>query len=147
MKLSTRTRYGLRAMLELSLRETTEPVDSRAIAASQGLSKRYLDNIIASLRRAGLVQSVRGASGGYRLSRAPETIRIDEIVTVLEGGLDLVRCDDQPGGCERFGRCATQEVWRRCSDAVRREMSDISLAELASLQRDLDQKADASPLP
>ncbi len=147
MKLSTRTRYGLRAMMELAMRGTTEPVDSRAIAASQGLSKRYLDNIIASLRRAGLVQSVRGASGGYRLSRDPGTIQVDEIVTILEGGLELVRCDEQPGGCDRNGRCATQEVWRRCSEAVQRELSHISLAELAALQRDLEEKDASSPLP
>ncbi len=138
MKLSTRARYGLRAMLELTMRETTDPVMMRSIAAEQGLSKRYLDNIFATLRQAGLVHSVRGASGGYRLARPAAEIPALEVIEALEGSLQLVACAEEfAGDCDRYGACATSELWSDASSAMRRVLDDTSLASLAQRQRAL----------
>ncbi len=145
MKLSTRARYGLRAMLELTMRDTTDPVMMRSIAAEQGLSKRYLDNIFATLRQAGLVHSVRGASGGYRLARGAAEIPALEVIEALEGSPQLVACAEEfAGDCDRFGTCATSELWRDSSAAMRRVLQDMSLAALADRQRALDATADGA---
>lgn len=136
MKLSTRARYGLRAMLELTMRDTADPVMMRSIAAEQGLSKRYLDNIFATLRQAGLVHSVRGASGGYRLAREAAEIPALEVIEALEGSLQLVACAEEfAGDCDRFGKCATSELWLSASTAMRAVLSEHTLADLARRQR------------
>ncbi len=143
MKLSTRARYGLRAMLELAMRNTTNPVMMRSIAAEQGLSKRYLDNIFATLRQAGLVHSVRGASGGYRLARPSAEIPALEVIEALEGSLRLVACHEEfAGDCDRYGQCATSELWQDASRAMRTVLRDTTLDDLAERQRALDGAAD-----
>ena len=144
MKLSTRARYGLRAMVELATRDTTDPVMMRSIAEEQNLSKRYLDNIFATLRQAGLVRSVRGASGGYRLARPPELIRADEVVEALEGELNLVPCGSEFGSdCGRFGACATSELWYQATEAMRAVLKGTTLDTLVQRQRELESGADA----
>ena len=144
MKLSTRARYGLRAMLELAKRDTTSPVMMRSIAAEQGLSKRYLDNIFATLRQSGLVHSVRGASGGYRLARPADEIFALDVIEALEGDLSLVACKEEFGGdCDRFGRCATAELWRDASTAMRSVCSAATLSSLAARQDELEDAAGA----
>ncbi len=144
MKLSTRARYGLRAMLELAKRDTTSPVMMRSIAAEQGLSKRYLDNIFATLRQSGLVHSVRGASGGYRLARPADEIFALDVIEALEGDLSLVACKEEFGGdCDRFGRCATSELWRDASTAMRSVFSAATLSSLAARQDELEDAAGA----
>jgi len=140
MKLSTRARYGLRAMVDLAAHKGDAPVMMRAIASNQTLSKRYLDNIFATLRQEGLVQSVRGAAGGYRLSRKAEEIYVDEVVQALEGNIVLVHCEDEFGGCDRHGRCAASEVWFDASIALRDTLHAVTLADLVIRQEVLDQE-------
>jgi Rrf2 family transcriptional regulator, cysteine metabolism repressor len=148
MKLSTRARYGLRAMLELAKRDTTSPVMMRSIAAEQGLSKRYLDNIFATLRQAGLVHSVRGASGGYRLARTADDIFALDVIEALEGDLSLVACREEFGGdCDRYGHCATSELWSNASIAMRAVFSDATLGSLAARQAVLDSEGLAAAEP
>ena len=140
MKLSTRARYGLRAMVDLAAHTDGAPVMMRAIASNQTLSKRYLDNIFATLRQEGLVLSVRGAAGGYRLARKPEDIRVDEVVEALEGNILLVHCEDEFGGCDRHGRCAASEVWWEASKALRDSLRGVTLADLVQRQENLDKE-------
>jgi len=143
MKLSTRARYGLRAMVDLAMHGDGTPLMMRAIAEQQDLSKRYLDNIFATLRQAGIVSSVRGASGGYRLSRPADAIRVDEVVEALEGDLALVACHEYAEDCHRHGKCVTSEVWARATDALRTSLSSETLADLVVRQRQLDAEAEA----
>jgi len=145
MKLSTRARYGLRAMTDLAMREKGAPVMMRSIAANEDLSKRYLDNICATLRQEGVVRSIGGAAGGYRLARPPAEIRVDEIVAALEGEILLVHCDQEFDGCDRAGRCATSEIWQQASDALRTTFSAVTLADLAVRQAHLEAEAGLEP--
>jgi Rrf2 family transcriptional regulator, iron-sulfur cluster assembly transcription factor len=145
MKLSTRARYGLRAMTDLAMRDDGAPVMMRSIAANEDLSKRYLDNIFATLRQEGLVRSIRGAAGGYRLARPADQIHVDEIVAALEGEILLVHCDHEFDGCDKQGRCATSEIWQQASDALRSTFSAVSLADLAERQASLEIKAGLEP--
>ena len=150
MKLSTRARYGLRAMVDLATHSDGQPVMMRAIASNQVLSKRYLDNIFATLRQEGLVLSVRGAAGGYRLARPAEDIRVDDVVSALEGDILLVHCEDEFGGCDRHGRCAASEGWWNASKALRDSLHDVTLAELVVRQKWLDKEfaeVDAAEAP
>jgi Rrf2 family transcriptional regulator, cysteine metabolism repressor len=144
MKLSTRARYGLRAMVDLAEHGGDgAPLMMRAIAEQQGLSKRYLDNIFATLRQAGLVRSVRGASGGYRLACEADDIRVDQVVEALEGNLELVHCEEHAKDCTRYRRCATSEVWHAASVALRDSLSSMTLADLVKRQAELDVAAEA----
>ena len=138
MKLSTRARYGLRAMVDLAGHTGDTPVMMRVIAQNQVLSKRYLDNIFATLRQEGLVLSVRGAAGGYRLARKAEDIRVDQVVEALEGNILLVHCEDEFGGCDRHGHCAASEVWWNASKALRDSLRAVTLADLVEVQKLLD---------
>lgn len=134
MKLSTRARYGLRAMVALAMRADDAPVMMRSIAEHEGLSKRYLDNIFATLRQEGLVLSVRGACGGYRLARPAQDIHVDEVVEALEGDILLVHCAAEFGGCPKHGSCATSEVWENASTALREAFHAVTLQDLAERQ-------------
>ena len=127
-------------MVDLATHSGEAPVMMRSIAANQVLSKRYLDNIFATLRQEGLVLSVRGAAGGYRLARKAEEIRVDEVVAALEGNILLVSCADEFGGCDRHGHCAASEVWRDASTALRDSLHAVTLAELVERQKWLDRQ-------
>ena len=131
MKLSTRARYGLRAMAEIA-RRPGEFTTSEAVAKAEGLSKKYLDAILGQLREAGLLEAVRGMHGGYRLTRPAETITAAQVVEALEGGFAIAPCADGASLCERASHCPTRPVWRAASEAVRKVLDELTLAELAS---------------
>ena len=99
MKLSTRSRYGLRAMLVLGMHDSDEPLMTKQIAEEQNLPVTYLEQLMLTLRKAGLVNATRGAKGGYVLSRDPNSISLAEIVEALEGPLDIADCADIPNCC------------------------------------------------
>jgi len=113
MKLNTKMRYGTRAMLDLalSLENGNTVVSVREIAARQQISSKYLEQLLASLRSAGLVRSVRGAHGGHTLTRPPDQINLWEIYTIFEGVGGLVECTTSPEICDRTDECVTQEIW------------------------------------
>lgn len=138
MKLSTRARYGLRAMVELGAHEGAEPLMMRAIAERQNLSKRYLDNIFAVLRQQGLINSVRGAAGGYSLARSADQITAVEIVEAMEGELLLVHCSEN-SGCDREGACAAQELWVEASVALKETLGSWTLQQLIDRQLSLEE--------
>jgi Rrf2 family protein len=132
MKLSTRTRYGLRAMVELARRSGEGPVSMEAIARSQALSRKYLHALLSTLRRAGLVKSLRGASGGFVTSRPPAELTLGEVVRALEGPLDLVRCVTDGRACSRSARCVTRGLWSELSRAMEDRLDGITLEDLAA---------------
>jgi Rrf2 family cysteine metabolism transcriptional repressor len=138
MKLSTRTRYGLRAMVELASYATKSPIMVRKIAEKQQISKKYLDIIFTSLKVAGLVRAIRGATGGFLLTRAPEAIRISEIVAALEGALAPVECCQSPEVCDRSTHCAAQQLWNRLAAAIQDTLDSTTLADLVATQGKLD---------
>ena len=129
MWISTRAQYGMRALVEVAL-GGDRPTSLKMVAERQGLSQQYLEQIFARLRRGGLVESVRGAHGGYRIAHLPSSIDALEIVELLEGSLVPVVCIEDEKACDRVGNCATEGLWRRVDAAVRSVLSGTTLADL-----------------
>ncbi|MCX5780887.1 MAG: Rrf2 family transcriptional regulator [Firmicutes bacterium] len=133
MKLSTRGRYGLRAMIEMALTEDKSPIATRTIAERQGISERYLEQLMVPLKRAGLVKSVRGSQGGYNLGRDPEKITAGDIIRVLEGPIAPVECvsETNPESCQREDYCVTRLLWTKVRDSIAEVLDSYTLADLA----------------
>ena len=134
MKLSTRSRYGLRAMLVLALHEGDEPVMTKEIAERQNLPVTYLEQLMLALRKAELVNATRGAKGGYVLARDPRSIPLLEIVEALEGPLDIADCADVGSCCLDPGACALKDIFLRANQALHDVFQEVSLAQLAEDQ-------------
>jgi Rrf2 family protein len=130
MKISTRGRYGTRMMLDLAAHHDQGPTPLREIAKRQDLSVKYLEQLIIPLKAAGYIRSVRGARGGYTLARKPDKISIGQIIKVLEGGLSLVDCVEDPRVCEREKNCPTRDIWLRMSDRLMEELSSLTLRDV-----------------
>jgi Rrf2 family protein len=133
MKLSTKGRYGLRAVLDLAIYGETEAVALSGIAERQKISISYLEQLIAKLKKAGIVNSVRGAQGGYLLAKKPEDISVGDILRALEGDLNPVNCTEVVGGnetCSGSDLCVTKYVWKRISDSINNAVDAIKLSEL-----------------
>jgi len=139
MKISTKGRYGARAALELALRYGMGPVMVREIAESQGISERYLEQILNTLRTAELVKSTRGAKGGYELAKPPGEITLGDVVRALEGPFDIVSCTGDYE-CRREMICATFAVWKEVKEAIEGVLDSISLEELAERHRKMERK-------
>lgn len=136
MKLSTRTRYGARAMLDLALRADPGPVSTKEIATNQQVSVKYLESVLASLRKAGLVRSLRGAGGGHVLAKPADEITLRDLFEVLEGTEALVPCSYEPELCDRAALCVTRDVWTEMYAAAMAVLGNITLAELARRARE-----------
>jgi len=132
MRVSTRSRYGLRFMAELAASYGRGSVSMKDIARSQGLSEKYLSQILITLKSAGLVKGFRGVHGGYILAKSPDEITLKDIVNVLEGDLSLIDCVNDPGKCPREPICVTQEVWQKVGHAISQTLDSITLSELAA---------------
>jgi len=130
MKISARSKYGLRLMLDLALSHGKKPSLLREIAERQEISEKYLGQIIIPLKAAALVKSFRGARGGYSLSREPGRINLREIVEILEGGLVFSECVERPSVCTRSRTCVTTGVWNKVGQAVAKTLEEITLADL-----------------
>lgn len=135
MKLSTRGRYGVTAMYELALNYGKGPLSLRNIAAKQDISDNYLEQLICSLRNAGLVKSTRGAQGGYVLTKDPSEITIGDIITIMEGPIALVDCllneaDSSDQVCKKAGECVTRGVWEMVCQSINDVLNSITLADL-----------------
>ena len=136
MKLSTRGRYGVRLMLELAIHYGEGPIILKDIAEREGISEKYLWQLINSLKTTGLVSSIRGAHGGYVLGKAPEAVTLREIFQVLEGPLCLVDCVDNPSVCERSSSCITRDIWVEASKSIQQTLEDITLAAMVARQKE-----------
>jgi Rrf2 family cysteine metabolism transcriptional repressor len=132
LKLSTKGRYGLRAMIDLAQAEPGEPVLMAEIARRQGLSRKYLHSLLVALKNAGLVRSVRGARGGYVLARSPGSIRAREVFEALEGKLAINHCVEKPSLCPRYRSCEARKLWKAVNQAIFDVMEGVSLRELAA---------------
>ena len=146
MKLSTKGRYGLRAMIDLARYSEKEPVSIGSVAARQEISERYLEQLVALLKKAGLVKSIRGASGGYVLAKAPEKISVGDILRALEGSLEPVKCAafdaDSGEGCMASDGCVTKYVWRKINDSINDTVNKIKLDELIQESKSINPDGD-----
>ena len=138
MIFTTKAEYGVRLLVELGRQASGQPVSLKAISEAEGLPLAYLERIVALLKKAALVESTRGAHGGYRLSRPAESITMDEVVLALEGAVAPMSCfvDDSQEGrvlcshVEDGHACATKLLWTRVQGSIVRTLRDISLNEL-----------------
>ena len=141
MKLSTRSRYGVRLMVELALNYGKSPVFLKDIAKGQNISEKYLSLIIIPLRGVGLVTSTRGAYGGYNLAKDPSQITMKEIVDVLEGDCSLVECVKNPSTCPRVPICASHDIWAIIEGKISETLSSITLDILVKMNQEKAGKA------
>ncbi|MBZ4662456.1 MAG: Rrf2 family transcriptional regulator [Caloramator sp.] len=132
MKLSTRGRYGVKAMFELALNYGSEPLSIKTISEKQNISEYYLEQLFGSLRKAGLVKSIRGAQGGYVLSRPPSEITVGDILDVLEGPIEISECIDDEDNCSRIEYCATRLLWIKIRDSVNQVTHSITLEDMVN---------------
>ena len=138
MKLSTKGRYGLRALLDLALHNEEEAVSLQSIAERQNISMGYLEQLMRLLKKEGLVTSVRGAGGGYHLAREASEISVGDILRALEGDLDPVDCmalKHKEGGCVGQDACVTRYVWQKISDSINETVDGILLSTLLEESR------------
>lgn len=145
MKLSTKGRYGLRALIDLALYSENETVSIASISARQNISESYLEQLIAKLRKAGLVTSVRGAGGGYKLAKPAAEISVGDILRALEGNLDPVECPglDEEVGCSGAEFCVTKYVWQKINDSINQTVDEIKLDQLIEESRSVKEAAGA----
>lgn len=139
MKISTKGRYALRLMLDLGMNHTGEPVSLKDVAKRQEMSDKYLEQIISVLNKAGYVRSIRGAGGGYVLTKAPSEYTVGMILRLTEGDLAPVSCVGQEAiACERKTDCVTARVWEKINDAVNDVVDHITLADLMEWQSEMN---------
>jgi Rrf2 family protein len=145
MRLSTQSRYGVRAIFDIAYHSEGLETQVKDISRRQGISQRYLEQIFQKLRRAGVVGSKRGPSGGYFLGKKPEDITIAEIVQITEGSINPVRCIDTESStqlCERSGECVTQIVWSEAGKRLREYFDSVTIKDLCTLAREMGIKKD-----
>jgi Rrf2 family protein len=135
MKLSTRARYGMRLMLVLAQHYGEKPVFLKDIAKSEEISEKYLSLIMIPLRASGLVNSSRGAYGGYSLGREPDRINLKEVMDVLEGDSCLVDCVKDPSVCRRVSTCVSRDVWSIIGERIADTLRGMTLADLVGKTR------------
>lgn len=137
MKISTKGRYALRLMIDLGENNTGTPVSLRDVAKRQGISEKYLEQIISILNKAGYVRSVRGAQGGYLLRREPKEYTVGDILRLTEGSLAPVTCvEDEDMPCERQDNCVTVIVWKKINEAINNVVDNITLQDLVDWQNE-----------
>lgn len=134
MKLSTKGRYGVAAMYDLALHYGQGPISLKSVAQRQSISEHYLEQLMGTLRKAGYVKSVRGAQGGYTLTKEPYQITVGDIIRIMEGPIAPVDCllsgrvnNDY---CDRAGICVTRGVWAKVRDSINSVLDSITLADL-----------------
>lgn len=130
MKISTKGRYALRLMLDLSINHTGSYIPLKTIAQRQHISDKYLEQIIHQLSKEGLVQSARGAMGGYRLARTPEQYSVGEILRIVEGSLAPVSCLDCSSPCDKIDSCITIGLYKKIQDAIDSVVDHTTLADM-----------------
>jgi Rrf2 family cysteine metabolism transcriptional repressor len=137
MKISTKGRYGLRALVDLSIYgKTGAPVLLSDIAKRQGISEKYLEQIANRLHKSGLVKTVRGRKGGYLLNKRESEIRLTDIFEILEGPICLVDCVAKPGLCKKSSLCSARDIWSMLSDTIIETLSRYTLADLVNMQNE-----------
>ena len=149
MKLTTQSRYGVRAIFDIAYNSEGLETQVKDISRRQAISPRYLEQIFQKLKRAGIVGSKRGPSGGYFLSKKPENITVGEIVRITEGGIDPVLCldpEDSAQPCDRLGECVTRLIWNEAGNRLKEYFDSVSIKDLCGmaqkmgLRKELDRR-------
>ena len=130
MKLSTRSRYGTRLMIDLAEHGFDKFVQLKDVAKRQGISLKYLEQIVIPLKKANYLVSARGAGGGYRLAVSPEEITVGEIVALLEGGKSIAHCSAKPEVCDRAQSCLTRNLWIETAEVLFGKLNSVTLSSL-----------------
>ena len=130
MKLSTKSRYGLRAVIEIAKTYGSTPAKRKNVAANQGISDSYLENILIVLKNNRIIETTRGVKGGYVLSKPPREITVLEVVNSLEGPLDLVDCVGSNATCAKTDTCATRTIWKELADAWQAILGRMTLQDV-----------------
>ena len=133
MRLSTKGRYAVTAMLDLAIHHGEGPVTLAGISESQGISLSYLEQLFARLKRHGLVEGLRGPGGGYRLSRRPDDISVAQVITAIGEGIDVTQCNGNEN-CQGGERCLTHELWTKLGNEIYSFLDNITLQSF--IQRD-----------
>lgn len=136
MKLSTRTRYGVRAILELAEKDGSGPLRVKTIAQSQDISAKYLEQLMSILKSAGFVRSIRGSKGGYMLAKAPNQIKLSDVFDCLEGHVTTVECVEDKDYCARAADCVARQVWAQVQQAITNVLQSITLQDLVDRAKD-----------
>ena len=143
MKLSTRGRYGTRALLDLALHQGEEPILLKDIAQRQEISLQYLEHLMTPLIAGGIVRSTRGARGGVSLARPPEGVRLSEVIRLLEGSIAPVDCVNNPGVCSRSELCVARDIWGELKRAMDEILESTTLQDLVERQKRKEQPEEA----
>lgn len=138
MKLSSRSRYGFRAILELAVAYGEGPIRIKTIADKEDISNKYLEQLMAMLKATGLIRSVRGPRGGYTLTKPPGQIRLREVFVALEGHLTTTECLEHPDYCPKCTDCVTRQVWAQIHDAIMGVLDSMSLQDLVDKTKGVD---------
>jgi Rrf2 family protein len=136
MKISTKIRYGARAMLELAYHYGEGPIELKEIAKRENISLKYLEQVINPLRTAGLVKSIRGAKGGYSLAKPPSEICLYDVVETLEGPLNLLECLRDSKVCQKVPSCVTRDIWQEVSEAISKIFYSVTLEDMVNRKMD-----------
>lgn len=132
MKLSTRSRYGLKAVVDLAVYYGGGPVPLPQLASAQGISEAYLEQLLRALRKGGIVETARGAQGGYSLVRAPDQISVEQVLSVLEGSTAVVDCvDTESSGCKNACTCSARPLFLKLQNKINAVLSETSVQDLA----------------
>ncbi|UCH21945.1 MAG: Rrf2 family transcriptional regulator [Deltaproteobacteria bacterium] len=130
MKLSTRSRYGTRLLVDLARYNDQAPIQISEISKRQDISVKYLEQLIRPLKKAGLVTSVRGAKGGHRLAKKPEQIKLGDIVRLFEAHSDLVDCVSSPEKCDLADDCRVRLAWKEANEVLYQKLDSFTIADL-----------------
>lgn len=140
MKFSTRTRYGLRALIDIGLNQKEKPVFVKDIARRQNISERYLEHIMLLLKNAGILKSKKGGKGGYEFLKKPSEISVREIFEILEGKISPVECVEKKEICARSDNCAARDLWCRIRDEIVKILNKVTLETLIEQQKKKNKK-------
>ena len=147
MKISTKGRYALRLMLDLAINDGEELIRIKDISKRQGISEKYLEQIISNLKRAGYVKSLRGAQGGYRLSMEPKEYSVGMILRLTEGNMVPVGClEEKEENCKRMDSCITIRLWAMLNDAVKSVIDKVTLQDLVDWEKEAQGKRETESL-
>ena len=130
MKLSTKTRYGTRFLIDLAEHYNEGPVQAGFVAERQGISVKYLEQIILPLRKANLIKSIRGRKGGHMLARPPQEIKMGEVFEALEEGIDFACCVNDPHTCKRSANCKSRDLWDILTVTIYDKLNSLNLSEI-----------------
>lgn len=138
MKISTKGRYGLRILLDIAMNPGEQPRMIRDICKSQKISEKYAGRLIIELRKAGMLVSIRGAHGGFKLKKMPKDISLLEVIETMEGPVSVVDCVGNPKNCKRVDECGANKVWSGLNSLVKNYLADISLQDIIDSGEPMD---------